>query len=331
MDKLPSEILLQIFEQDLLSASSIMALRQTCSRFRDACRLPQSYKRAAVLEPIQIHDRLEFLEMLRRDLLVPGLQTCTACLRLHSPTKYSQSELLKKPSQRQCLFKSKAWICAHRHLSFDRGRDILANYNGRRPADTQGCWSCRSFISTWVHKNIAQRTLVQEIKLRLLCSEFDCEPLTIEAHFPASLVTSMLKTLDIPICCHIRYSDSSFTEKYDPNGLNLHMSLMPYRWVDRIRIVWKFCRKFCQKRGTQKRPWRCPERHCRTEFWFKVNRTDLPKTASCRSFLTLEVCVRRSIGSFIDVTQKDWSAHVITTAEQESVLNSWDRFREKAG
>jgi F-box-like len=325
MDKLPLEILLQIFEQDLLSASSIMALRQTCSRFRDACRLPQSYKRAAMLEPIHIHDRLEFLEMLRRDLLVPGLQICTACLRLHSPTKYSQSELLKKPSQRQCLFKSKAWICAHEHLSFDHGRDILAHWWAG--VDTRPCRSCRPFISTWVRKNIAQRTLVQEIELKLLYSGFECEPLTIEAHFPASLVTSMLEILDIPICCHIRYSDSSFTEKYDPNGLNLQMSLMPHRWVDRIRIIWKFCRKFSRKRGTRKRPWQCPERHCGTEFWFEVNRTDL----SNRPFLTLKVCVRRSIGSLIDVTQKDWSAHVITTAEQKSVLNSWDRFREKVG
>jgi F-box-like len=118
MDKLPSEILLSILEQHSLPTSSIVALRQTCRRFRDACQ-PSKFDTSASMFETK-GDKLEFLEMLCRDSPRTDLLACPAYLVLHAPSRYSQTELLKPPSQRQCLYRSKLLRCPHKYFFFNQ-------------------------------------------------------------------------------------------------------------------------------------------------------------------------------------------------------------------
>ncbi len=323
LDKLPTEILLQILEQDSLPTASIQALRQTCSRFRNVRSPPESDVSAAARDAETMSDKLEFLEMLCRDLSPSDLQACTACLRLHSRAKYSQFELAKHPYPRQCLYASKLWLCPHKRLSFSAARNILAHLDDCKAQDLKECRNCHLHMCTLLYKEGDGGALVQRVDLRLLESNQYVEVLTIDAikeQFAAAAVTTLLEDLDVPICSHMLFSDPSFTKRYDPDRLELRRHLGPLKWMGTVRSNIPFVKK----KGTRQRPWRCAERDCGTEFWFELRQ--IKQSINDSEVLTLISCVRRSIGPMTHVTDKEWLQHTISEVEQKAMLRSWDVF-----
>jgi F-box-like len=327
---LPTEILLLILHDDSLPASSVLALRQTCRRFRNArSSLPFYEVSFTALGTGKSSSKFEFVQMLQRDSSVPCLQACPACLRLHSPDKYSQTERLMAPSQRQCLFTSKMWICPHKNLDLKNANNMLFGVGQHNPKHLRECNVCHGSMCSWLYKKKENpHELAHEINLMLMTSDPIVPGLTIDAakqQFAAMRIANLLGKLDAPICKHLRFSDPAFIRRYNPDGLNLRTFLGPYKWIGIMRNAWPFPRKG----GSRRRPWKCPERDCDTEFCFflrprqiwQVSPPSKPKLS-----VQLVVCCKRSVRSSTEGMDKSWSDHAISNDEQESMSRSWDTF-----
>ena len=322
MDKLPPEILLQILEQDPLPASSILALRQTCRRFRDTYDNPDFGTLASIHE--DSGEKLDFLEMLGRDSPITDLLACPACLVLHPPSKYCQSERMKPPSQRQCLHRSKLLICPHLYFSFRQWQDFVAKPSHCDPDSRRGCRQCDPYMPSKLYHEGPERALGQRIDLGLMILEprsaIETKCIVRQA-FPASLVRELLGKLSMSACSHIQVSDKWVSQLYDPKNLELKGIGWAPKWLAMARKAWPWSQAL--KQGTQARPWRCPERDCKTIFWFEVRRISRLRLDTIY-FLMLMLCIKRSMGVLTDMTSTAWSDHVVTEAEQEATLTSWD-------
>jgi hypothetical protein len=322
MDKLPSEILLQIIEQqECKPAPTTLALMQTCTRFRLIFK-SLYFNTAVILYFMSKSERLEFLEMLRRDSFRPDLQTCAECFRLHTPDKYTAAEFSKPASKRRCLYVSKMFLCPHKHITFETGRDTLKNPSRYKPDDMKGCSQCHVHFASKLYSDPSNGTLGQRIDVRLMMSDQPWKVLkrdVIEEQFAAPPVRSILRKLDLPICQHTRFSDPYVTQAYDSDLLGLRKQFGPFKWLGELQDT---C-VLPQRKGTRQRPWKCAEPGCETEFWFEVRKTE--RTWFNNSyFLMLLVCVRRSMGLMKDVQDRDWLDHMVTDEEQKRNLASWD-------
>lgn len=231
MDKLPLEILLLILGEDLLPDSSILALRQTCRRFRSLLQLPECFipRPPSPTDDLKDNrDKLEFLNMLQRDSSVHGIRMCDRCLRLHLPNKYTQEELRENPVHPQCLYSYKIWMCNGRQVSFDAGREILANFERSDFKIISSCRHCHPRISSRLYKDEKSSQLAQRIDLQLMISDKSIRVLTISAakqHFATQSVQSRLQGICLPVCSHIRHSNPWVANFYDPDHLELRKHL----------------------------------------------------------------------------------------------------------
>jgi F-box-like len=323
LEELPTEILLHIFEQDSLPASSIQALRQTSSRLRTVCS-PSRF--ATSPSALGRTNKLEFLELLIRDSTVPGLQPCRLCLCLHSPAKFGQFERLKPWPLRDCLVPSELWRCPHKFSALGAGHEVVAHSDQAWPSDWTDFGPCSIDMCNLLYNEEGVGGSVQLTSLKVLSSlqSVSTTRLTVEELKQPSLtsrIKHVFQKLDIPICSHIRLSDPSFIELYDPecfdlqwrSGVDLWMGSAPTR------------RSIAKENGSKKCPWRCPERSCPTEFWFEVE-VFAPRFIHDPTGLLVVVRFRRPIPPSIDVTHRRWVEHVVIQQEKVNVSNSWRTF-----
>jgi hypothetical protein len=182
---------------------------------------------------------------------------------------------------------------------------------------------------SWLYrKKKNPHELAQEIDLMLMTSRSILSELTIDAakqEFASSRFANLLGKLDVSICKHLRFSDPEFIKRYDPDSLGLRTYLGPYKWIDMMRNAWPFP----LKEGSRRRPWKCQERDCDTEFCFELRRRRTAQISLLQElelFVELVVWCKRSVWSLSDGMDKNWSDHAISNDELESMSRSWDTF-----
>jgi F-box domain len=185
LHRLPAELLLHIAEASL-PVSSILALRQTCSRFRNFFPLPQHDLAAINLSRKSRKAKFAFLEMLQRDSHLHDIQACKECFHLHSSAEYSPFELCNAPSERQCLYTSILWACPHRYMTFSKCRELLDRADALQAKgryvnrDLEGCAYCHARCSSVLQVRTV-KPLSHLFRLNLLSSIEPMQYVTISA------------------------------------------------------------------------------------------------------------------------------------------------------
>jgi hypothetical protein len=135
-------------------------------------------------------------------------------------------------------------------------------------------------------------------------------------------VTSLLQKLEMSICHHMRFCDSSFTSIYELGALGLREDIRPDKQIANIRSIWPHP----MVKRSKCPPFRCQEPRCDTEFWF-----ELGVSPSCGPdrYVGLVLCVRRHLGSLMRGKDLTWFRHLITEAELASIRHLWATFISK--
>jgi F-box domain len=170
--------------------------------------------------------------------------------------------------------------------------------------------------------------LIQHIGFRLLSTSHNCvgNPVSLKFEEAASDLSAhraqtLLRSLDIPICAHIRLSDPEVVrccnQKTLTAELRRHFGWRTYlgRWNDG---------RFLREQGTRKMPWVCKHEGCETAFWFEVR--NYWKIVGGRGTLTLMICVRRGLGGLQDKQDPAWWMHVMGREDQHVIARTWDMY-----
>ena len=252
---LPTEIILRITAQGI-PCSSLAALRQTSRTFYHECELTPIGKDSSK------SDKLDFLAMLARDTPRPGHAICSTCIRLHTLTSFSEKELSKRPRVRQCIATSRMWTCPHRTFTLSEAEEVLSLSDPFGEKVVPTCDRCGFLtLNTRLCHGPDVRNVSFITQYRLLeavCRTNDVRD-TIQDHFTTGRVSFLLDRLQIPICQHMRSSQTPIATHFRPEHLKVVRECN--RLTGRERRKWRLPWHKGHDSGWY---WTCPVKDCMT-------------------------------------------------------------------
>ena len=249
---------------------------------------------------VNLPERLELLCLLDRDGMIPtGSKICSGCASTHQSSFFSPTSLLQTNRQRLCRgMAGRIWICPHwqfdhnlittssnPHRSHHCGdRCVFICFNGKRPHIV---WPI---------------TVLQDG----------------EVSAPKETVDAILRSLDVPACKHLRFSNSFVSRLYSPDCNKLRWRA--YGGGRGPKCNCSSCLPYLTPNGGKVDPAKDGAGECETcgtrmYFCIRAQRNG--------SGDVLEFEVERAIKNFRGCTDDAWLQQVSDPAECEEFEQAW--------